>query len=108
MPTVYKVLGQVEGQANNVSLYTCPASTEAVISTIIVCNRAATAKTYRIMVRPDNETLATKHYIAFDVSIAANDTTALTLGIAINAGDKLDVYSSDTNVSFSAFGTEIS
>lgn len=108
MATAYKVLGQVEGQANNVSLYTCPSSTEAIVSTIIVCNRAATAKTYRIMVRPDNEALVTKHYIAYDVSIAANDTTALTLGIAMNAGDKLDVYSSDTNVSFSAFGTEIS
>lgn len=108
MATAYKVLGQVEGQANNVSLYTCPASTEAIISTIIVCNRSTSAKSYRIMVRPDNETLATKHYIAYDVAIAANDTTALTLGIAINAGDKLDVYSSDTNVSFSAFGTEIS
>lgn len=108
MATAYKVLGQVEGQANNVSLYTCPASTEAIISTIIVCNRSTSAKSYRIMVRPDNETLATKHYLAYDVAIAANDTTALTLGIAINAGDKLDVYSSDTNVSFSAFGTEIS
>lgn len=108
MPTVYKVLGQVEGSASNVNLYTVPALTDAVISSIIICNRAATAKTYRIMVRPDNETLATKHYIAYDVPIAANDTTALTLGIAINAADKLDVYASDTNVSFSAFGTEIS
>ena len=108
MPTVYKVLGQVEGQANNINLYTCPSLTETIISTIIVCNRSSAAKTYRIMVRPDNETLATKHYLADDVAIAASDTTALTLGIAINAGDKLDVYSSDTNVSFSAFGTEIS
>jgi hypothetical protein len=107
MPTSYKVLGQVEGQANNINLYTVPASTEAIISTIIVCNRSTSAKSYRIMVRPDNESLATKHYIAYDVAIAANDTTALTLGIAINAGDKLDVYSSDTNVSFSAYGTEI-
>lgn len=108
MPTVYKVLGQVEGQANNVNLYTCPALTETIISTIVVCNRSTTSKSYRIMIRPDNETLATKHYVAYDVAIAANDTTALTLGIAINAGDKLDVYSADTNVSFSAFGTEIS
>lgn len=108
MPTVYKVLGQIEGQSNNVNLYTCPSLTETIISTIVVCNRATTAKTYRIMVRPDNEALVTKHYIAYDVTIAANDTTALTLGIAINAGDKLDVYSSDTNLSFSAFGTEIS
>jgi hypothetical protein len=107
MAASYKVLGQIEGQANSINLYTVPSATDAVISTIIVCNRAAAAKTYRIMVRPDNESLATKHYLAYDVPIAANDTTALTLGIALNAGDKLDVYSSDNNVSFSAFGTEI-
>jgi len=108
MPTVYKTLGQVEGAASNTNLYTVPTATEAIVSTIIVCNRAATAKTYRIMVRPNAETLATKHYIAFDVSIGANDTTALTLGLALDAADRLDVYSSDSNVSFSAFGTEIS
>lgn len=107
MANAYKVLGQVEGAASNTNLYTVPSSTEAVISTIVICNRAAAAKTYRIMVRPDNETLANKHYLAYDVAIAANDSTALTLGITINAGDKLDVYSSDTNLSFSAFGSEI-
>jgi len=107
MPNVYKVLGQVEGVALNTNLYTVPSSTEAVISTIIICNRAAAIKTFRIMVRPDNETLATKHYIAYDIAIAANDTTALTLGITMNAADKLDIYSSDTNLTFAAFGSEI-
>lgn len=107
MANAYKVLGQVEGAASNTNLYTVPSATEAVISTIVICNRAAASKTYRIMVRPDNETLANKHYLAYDIAIAANDSTALTLGITINAGDKLDVYSSDTNLSFSAFGSEI-
>jgi hypothetical protein len=107
MANAYKVLGQIEGAAANTNLYTVPSSTEAVISTIVICNRAAAAKTFRIMVRPDNETLATKHYLAYDVVIAANDTTALTLGITLNAADKLDIYSSDTNLTFSAFGSEI-
>jgi hypothetical protein len=107
MANAYKVLGQVEGAASNTNLYTVPSSTEAVISTIIICNRTTSAKSYRIMVRPDNETLATKHYLAYDVAIAANDTTALTLGITMNAADKLDIYSSDTNLTFAAFGSEI-
>ena len=88
-------------------MYTCPASTETVISTLIICNRAAAAKTYKVILRPDDETLADKHYLAFDVAIAANDTTALTLGITMNASDKLYVLGSDTNLSFTAFGTEI-
>jgi len=107
MPTAYKVLGQVEGAASNTNLYTVPSSTETIISTITVCNRSTSGKTYRIMVRPDNESLATKHYLAYDVVIAANDTVALTLGITLNAADKLDIYSSDTTLSFTAFGSEI-
>ena len=107
MATNYKVLGQVEGAASNTNLYTVPSSTEAVISTITVCNRSASGKTYRIMVRPDNESLANKHYLAYDVVIAGNDTVALTLGVTLNAADKLDIYSSDTNISFTAFGSEI-
>ena len=102
----YKVLGQLASTTSAVSLYTCPASTETVISTITVCNRAAAAKTYRIILRPNNETLADKHYLAFDVAIAANDTVALTLGITMDATDQLYVSASDTNLSFSAFGSE--
>jgi hypothetical protein len=107
MATTYKVLGQVIGAASNTNLYTVPAATEAIISTIVVCNQAASSKTFRIMVRPNNETLASKHYIAYDVSILANDSIALTLGITIDATDKLDIYSTDANVSFTAFGSEI-
>ena len=107
MANSYKVLGQLAGSTTATALYTCPSSTEAVISTLIICNRAAAAKTYKIILRPDDETLADKHYLAFDVAIAANDTTALTLGITMNASDKLYVSSSDTNLSFTAFGSEI-
>jgi hypothetical protein len=102
----YKVLGQLASTTSAVALYTCPSSTETVISTLTVCNRAAAPKTYRIILRPDDETLADKHYLAFDVAIAANDTTALTLGITMDASDKLYVSASDTNLSFSAFGSE--
>ena len=107
MANSYKVLGQLAGSTTATALYTCPSSTEAVISTLIICNRAAAAKTYKIILRPDDETLADKHYLAFDVAIAANDTTALPLGITMNASDKLYVSSSDTNLSFTAFGSEI-
>ena len=107
MATTYKVLGQLASTTSAVALYTCPAATEAVISTLVVCNRAAAAKTYKIILRPDDETLADKHYIAFDTPLAANDSVALTLGITMNASDKLYVLGSDTNLSFSLFGSEI-
>ena len=107
MPNAYKVLGQLASTTSAVALYTCPASTEAVISTIVVANRAAVSKTFTIILRPNDETLADKHYLAKDVTVGASDTTALTLGITMDATDKLYISASDTNVSFSAFGSEI-
>jgi len=108
MASVYKVLGQSAPAATTATtLYTVPASTEAVISTIIVANRAATAATFRISIRPNGTAQANQHYIAFDVPIAGADSTTLTLGITIDAADVITVYGSTANLSFNAFGTEI-
>lgn len=107
MATTYKVLGQLASTTSAVALYTCPAATQTIVSTLVVCNRAAAAKTYKIILRPDDEALADKHYIAFDTPLAANDSVALTLGITMDASDKLYVSGSDTNLSFSLFGSEI-
>jgi hypothetical protein len=109
MATTYKVLGQSNPSATTATtLYTVPSSTTVVVSTITVCNQAATAATFRIAVRPNAETLAAKHYVAYDSTVAANDTTALTLGITLDAADVLTVYASSGTVSFNAFGSEIS
>jgi glucose-6-phosphate dehydrogenase assembly protein OpcA len=108
MPTVYKVLGQSAPSATTATtLYTVPSSTEAVISTLIVANRAASAATYRISIRPNGATLANQHYIAYDVAVGASDSTTLTLGITLDAADVLEVYASTANLTFNAFGSEI-
>ena len=108
MATVYKVLGQSAPAATTATtLYTVPSATETVISTIIVANRAATAATYRIAIRPNGATLANQHYIAYDVTVGAGDSTTLTLGLTIDAADVLEVYASTANLSFSAFGSEV-
>lgn len=109
MATNYKVLGQSAPSANtDTTLYTVPAATEAVISTLVVCNRGASAATYRIAVRPDGAALANSHYVAYDISIAANSLVALTLGVTINATDVVTVRASTADTTFSAFGSEIS
>ena len=109
MPTAYKVLGQLEPSATTLStLYTVPSATSTVISTITVCNRGTSAATYRIAVRPAGATLANEDYLAYDVAIAANDTTALTLGITLATTDVITVYTSTANFSFNVFGSEIS
>jgi glucose-6-phosphate dehydrogenase assembly protein OpcA len=109
MPTTYKVLGQSAPSATTATtLYTVPSATQAVVSTIVVCNRAATSATYRIAIRPAGATLANEHYIAYDSTVAANDSTMLTIGITLAATDVITVYASTANLSFSAFGSEIS
>jgi hypothetical protein len=109
MANAYKILGQVgDASANDVALYTVPGSTEAVISTITICNRESAVNTFRIAVKSDGGSVANEDYIAYDTSIQANDTITLTLGITVNASDIISVGASDANVTFSAFGTEIS
>ena len=108
MPTTYKVLGQLSSTTSAVSLYTCPSATQTIVSSIVISNREAAENTFRIILRPNNETLADKHYLAYDTPIAANDVVALTLGITMDAADQLYVLGSDTNLSFQAFGSEIS
>lgn len=108
MATTYKVLGQVNPSATTATtLYTVGSGKSAVVSTITVSNQASTAATFRIAIRPAGESLAAKHYIAYDSTVSANDTTAFTIGVTLAATDVVTVYASTTSVSFNAFGSEI-
>ena len=107
MPTTYKVLGQSNPAATTAtSLYTVPASTSAVVSSISVANLTATAATFRIAVRPAGATLANQHYLAYDVTVGASDTTIITVGITLATTDVVTVYASTANISFHAYGDE--
>jgi hypothetical protein len=108
MATTYKVLAQNNPSATTeTTLYT--ASAAAVVSTIAVCNQSGSSATYRIAVRPSaDSTTAAKHWIVYGATVAASDSIMLTLGITMATGDKIQVYSSNANTSFSAFGSEIS
>lgn len=108
MATTYKVLGQSAPSATtNTDVYTVPSATEAVISTVVVANRANTAANYRLAVRPNGTAIANQHYLAYDVTVEANDTTVITIGITMDAADVITVYASTANLSFSVFGSEI-
>lgn len=108
MATTYKVLGQVNPSATTATTaYTVPSATQAVVSTISVCNQAGTSGTYRIAVRPAGESLAAKHYIAYDATVTANNSTMLTIGVTLGATDVVTVYASSANISFNVFGSEI-
>ena len=109
MPTTYKVLGQSNPSATTEAiLYPVPSSTQSIVSSIAVCNQAATSATFRIAIRPSaDSTTAAKHYLVYGTTIAANDTIVLTMGITLSAGDKVLVYASTGNISFAAYGSEL-
>lgn len=102
-----KVLGQSNPSATTLTtLYTVPAASSAVISTISVANLTATAATFRIAVRPAGAAIANQHYIGYDITVGAYDSTLITVGITMAATDVLSVYASTANLAFSAFGDE--
>jgi glucose-6-phosphate dehydrogenase assembly protein OpcA len=102
-----KVLGQVNPSATTATtLYTVPSAKSAVVSSLTVCNQTASAATFRIAVRPAGATLAAVHYVAYDVTVGASDTTALTLGITLATTDVITVYASTATLSFHAYGDE--
>jgi len=109
MANAYKVLAQsAPSAATATDVYTVPAATETVISTVIIANRAATAGSFRLSVRPNGGTQTNAMYCAYDVPVAANDSTTLTLGITLDAADVITVYCSSADMSINIFGTEIS
>jgi hypothetical protein len=108
MAITYKVLAQSAPSATtNTDVYTVGSGKQATVSTITVCNRAATAATYRIAVRVAGTTIANEDYIAYDATVPANDTIALTLGVTLGAADVVTVYASTANLSINLFGVEI-
>jgi hypothetical protein len=108
MAATYKVLGQSAPSATTATtLYTVPSSTSTIVSTLTVCNRDTTSGTFRIAIRPAGASLANQHYIVFDSTISANDTVTFTLGITLATTDIITIYASSANMSFNAFGSEL-
>jgi hypothetical protein len=107
MATTYKILGQITGSAATSSLYVSPVATQTVVSSLIIANRGTANSNYYIAVKSSGSTLQDKHWLAYNVAITGSDSTALTLGITLNAEDSIEV-SGLTTGSFSLFGSQIS
>lgn len=108
MPTIYKVLGQSNPAATTATtLYTAPAATSAVCSTLSVANLGVST-TFRVAVRPAGAALADRHYIVYDSALNAGSAVYLTLGVSLAATDVVTVYAGTANVAFGLFGSEVS
>lgn len=110
MATAYKVLGQAApANTSNANLYTVPAATSAVISTLHIANVTATAATATVYVRIAGATAADSNALFKTLTIPANSLYAFTEGITLATTDVITVQSGTASaLTFHAFGSEIS
>ena len=108
MATTYKILGQVSPSTGvETTLYTVPASTAAVGSSLIVTNRGTSTASFRVSVSAAGAATTSKDYIYYDLLIAGNDTFIATVGITLATTDVVRVYSSNASLSFQLYGSQI-
>ena len=104
-----KILGTNNPAATTLTdIYTVPSLTSTTISTITVCNRSATATTFRLSIAGAGAADALNQYMYYDQFIDGNSTYAITVGITLGATDKIRAYSGAATLSFNIFGIEVS
>ena len=109
MANAWKVLGQSSPSATtSTTAYTCPSSTQTVVSSIVVCNRSTVPTSFRVSVDVNAAGDSNEDYIAYDVPIGANESIALGHGVTLDAADLIRVYATLATLTFSVFGQEIS
>lgn len=107
MATTLKVLWQSNPSATTLTtLYTVPANTSTVVSSLVVCNRSITETSFRVAVRIAWANISDEHYLYYNVTIAGNDTFIATIGLSLATTDVVSVYATDATLSFSLFGQE--
>ena len=107
MAQVVKILAQAALSATTLTdVYTVPTATEAVVSSVTICNRGGSDATFRLAVAQAGAANANKQYVYYDTSVPANDTFTATIGISLGDSDVLRAYASNGNISVNVFGVE--
>lgn len=102
-----KILAQTSPLSNTLTnLYIVPSGKACSISSITVCNAGSAAK-FRISAAANGAANDQSHYIYWDQDLEANSTFVITIGITLNAGDVIRVYSNNALTSFNIFGVEV-
>ena len=109
MPTeLYKVLGQANPSGGVLTdLYTVPANTEAVISSIVIAHVGGGVKSYMVAIAIGGAADNLKQRLVENKNLSVNATDTLVIGITLAAGDIIRVESNLGSVAFNVFGTEI-
>lgn len=104
MASIHGILGQAAPVGGTLTtLYTGPSSRHATVK-VIVCNRAD-IDLFSIAVSPGGAAIESKHYLAFEMPISANDSLSST-AFTVKASDVVRVKSSNGDLSFTLTGLE--
>ena len=109
----YKILGQIQTTANALTtIYTVPASTNTVVTTITICNQSANTVSINVAANVSGSAVTTKNFIVSGYSLGAAETLVLEPRVSLNVGSILSANitggnASVSNVSINAFGVEI-
>jgi len=91
------------------TLHTVSTGAKFTASSISVCNRSSSATaTFRVVIRKAGVALSNEQYLYSDTPVGVNDTFQILGGWTLNSTDKVDIYASTANLSFTLFGQEIS
>lgn len=108
MAEIRGVLGQKDPAAATLEdLYTVGADTDAIVSSLVICERSGTPTDFRISVAPLGAADSNEQYIFFDHALTANQTIVEKIGITLATTDVIRVYATLATVSFTAFGLKI-
>ena len=108
----YKILGQIQTTANALTtIYTVPASTNTVVTTITICNQSANTVSINVAANVSGSAVTTKNFIVSGYSLGAAETLVLEPRISLNVGSILSANitgaNASSNISINAFGVEI-
>jgi len=108
----YKILGQIQTTANVLTtIYTVPASTNTVVTTITICNQSANTVSVNVAANVSGSAVTTKNFIVSGYALGAAETLVLEPRVSLNVGSILSANitgaNAASNVSINAFGVEI-
>lgn len=100
-------IAQAEITASYATIYTCPFGQRAAISDIEVCNTTAAPIGIYISVVPANGTADDSNAIFYNASLPAYSTMQWTGGLAIIAGDTLQVKATSIGCTITVSGGSV-
>ena len=108
----YKILGQIQTTANVLTtIYTVPAATNTMISTITICNQSPNTVSVNVAANVSGSAVTTKNFIVSGYSLGAAETLVLEPRVSLNVGSILSANitgaNASSNISINAFGVEI-